>query len=112
MSRSGLPVLKQNDKWLASSFDPMKEAKQWAEAVGGRCNGAQSVVVLGSGSGYHVFELVKLLKGMTIVVIEPNDVRLKELENLFPHIYKTEKLNFVVEADVLKMTSHSAIQDL
>lgn len=69
-SRTGVPVLKKDDRWLGSSIDPAREAQSWAERAHAMSRGGETLVVLGLGSGHHVSELYKLRSRQSVVVIE------------------------------------------
>lgn len=71
-SRSGHPILRFEGRLLASSIDPIREANTWAKRAFEEARGAESVLVIGLGCGYHVEELRALAPAMQIFVAEPS----------------------------------------
>lgn len=69
-SRSGHLVAKKNDRWLASSIDPIREAKSWAMNALKSLQDAETALVLGLGSGYHVRALAEQRPNLSIVALE------------------------------------------
>jgi hypothetical protein len=58
---------------IVSSFDPMKEARGWAENAVKEIGDRETVIVLGAGCGYHIIALRELKPSLNILTIEAND---------------------------------------
>lgn len=69
-ARGGQPVVKRDGRWLASSFDPVREGMAWAKKIVSQVRADEQVFVFGLGSGYHVTELAKLLPRDQYLVFE------------------------------------------
>lgn len=69
-AKNGSPVLIKNGKYLASSFDPQKEAETWWSHCHRLVKHAEGIFVLGLGSGYHI-EAIKIHRSdLPLTVIE------------------------------------------
>ncbi|RJR35883.1 MAG: hypothetical protein C4567_14365 [Deltaproteobacteria bacterium] len=67
-SRSGPPYLQVGKQRLTSSYDPVKEGRDWAQALEGEA--AAPLIVFGLGLGYHLLPL--LAAGRPFWVMEPS----------------------------------------
>ena len=91
LSRNGLPIIKIKDIHLHSQYDPLRDARNWAEKCRGETNGSLPVVILGLGLGYHVRELLEMVQDETeIIVIEP---RIQVLRKAMEHVDLQKVLN-------------------
>ncbi len=70
-SRSGAPTLQVNNTYIHSSYDPVKEAKEWLKNNEQYIHGADNIVVFGFGLGFHLNELCTSTQKQ-ITVFEPN----------------------------------------
>ncbi|MDK2815997.1 MAG: hypothetical protein PWR22_626 [Moorella sp. (in: firmicutes)] len=72
-ARDGSKTLKYSDSrnsyWLHSSYNPIIEAKRWAEGI--NCSPDDIIIILGVGLGYHVNILVDKVPQGRIIAIEP-----------------------------------------
>ncbi|RJR45777.1 MAG: hypothetical protein C4567_03105 [Deltaproteobacteria bacterium] len=66
-SRAGPPYLQVGRQRLTSSYDPVKEGRDWAESLG---EAAGPLIVFGLGLGYHILPL--LAQGRDVWVVEPS----------------------------------------
>lgn len=81
-SKAGPPSLKIGGAALHSLYDPVREARDWAEHHRAEIEGASSFAVLGFGLGYHVAELLRVTD-KPVAVFEPRiDVLRAALETL------------------------------
>ncbi|MDD5763064.1 MAG: glycosyltransferase [bacterium] len=69
-SKVGPPSLKVDGIALHSIYDPVREAREWAEHHLGAIGDSSGVVVLGFGLGYHVAELLRVTDN-AVTVFEP-----------------------------------------
>jgi spore maturation protein CgeB len=67
-SRVGPPYLQVGRQRLTSSYDPVKEGRDWAQALEGE--GKEPLVVYGLGLGYHILPL--LAQDREVWVVEPS----------------------------------------
>lgn len=58
---------------LHSKYDPLNEAKKWAENETKRLKVNEKIIVIGLSAGYHVQQLAKFIPHKPITVIEFND---------------------------------------
>ena len=107
-SRSGLPILREDGRFLASSFDPMKEAETWAEHADAALQPGEVAIIVGLGCGYHVAALKAKRPNFSVLAIESSqevaDFALKFNPSLNHH-------DFVVEPDRLQLTSAVRLHD-
>ncbi|HVK62454.1 MAG TPA: hypothetical protein VM432_12930 [Bdellovibrionales bacterium] len=94
-ARSGHSVLRFDNRLLASSIDPVREAQSWAKKVAAGVRKGD-VCVIGAGCGYHIDELQKLLPKTRIVVIEASSEVAEWVLSKFTHF---KKENFLVGSD-------------
>ncbi|MEW6720413.1 MAG: glycosyltransferase [Thermodesulfobacteriota bacterium] len=69
-SKAGPPSIKADGAALHSVYDPVREARDWAEHHDDAVRNASAIAVLGFGLGYHVEELLHAARG-EITVFEP-----------------------------------------
>jgi len=86
-SRTGLPVLKKDDRFLASSIDPLREAQAWAAKVLTGIDPQESLIVLGLGSGYHVSLLKELSPRSEVIVIENDPEVIAQVLSILPQLH-------------------------
>lgn len=67
-SRAGPPYLQVGKQRLTSSYDPVKEGRDWANSLGG--DAAEPLIVFGLGLGYHILPL--LAQERPLWVVEPS----------------------------------------
>lgn len=67
-SRSGPPYLQVGKQRLTSSYDPVKEGRDWAKALEG--DAAAPLIIFGLGLGYHVLPLLD--QERPLWVVEPS----------------------------------------
>src|SRR4030042_513660 len=67
-SRAGPPYLQVGKQRLTSSYDPVKEGRDWALALEGE--ESEPLVVFGLGLGYHILPL--LAQARPLWVVEPS----------------------------------------
>jgi hypothetical protein len=72
-ARNGQPIIKMDGRSIVSSFDPMKEAKAWAENAVKEIGDRHNVIVLGAGCGYHLIALRERLPSLNILTIEESE---------------------------------------
>lgn len=110
VARSGHEVLKKNGRWLASSIDPLREARQWSRQVLKQIgpDSTETAVVLGLGCGYHVVELASQRPRGSVLAIDC-DREILEQALQFCSALRSEKV--VIEKDWLKLVDHAAIRD-
>lgn len=72
-ARNGQPIFKVDGRSIVSSFDPVKEARAWAEAAVKEIGDRDTVIVLGAGCGYHIIALRDLRPSLNILTIEASD---------------------------------------
>jgi hypothetical protein len=85
-SRTGLPVLKKDDRFLASSVDPLREAQTWAAKVLAGVDLQESIIVLGLGSGYHVSALKEFSPRSEVIVIENDPEVIQQVLSILPQL--------------------------
>ena len=72
-TKSGVPTAMVKNRFLHSAYDPIREAKRWAEHQVTDCQLGDTLVVLGVGLLYHVEALrTKLSKEYSIMVVIPD----------------------------------------
>jgi hypothetical protein len=108
LARGGQPVLKKGGRWLASSFDPVKEAVAWAKQAVQALGPNESILVLGLGSGYHVAELSKILSRDRYLVIESDPEIASTVFDLLPELHESRIL---VDSDWTKLVTDDRFRD-
>lgn len=104
LAKNGSLIHLKDGKFLASSFDPQKEAEAWWLTCKPRAKCARAVFILGLGSGYHIEVVKRELPEAKIVVIEPD----QELVNVYQSTNSTE-LEINCEADWRKLFNYSSV---
>lgn len=107
-SRSGHPILKKDGRFLDSSFDPVKDATIWAERVAREAGDAESVFVLGVGTGYHIEALKVLLPSRMIVAIDCDSAVVSEATRINSAL---RSLSVVCETEWHRLIEHAAFRD-
>jgi hypothetical protein len=108
-TRSGHAVLKKDDRFLASSIDPVREARAWAQKGIANLEHGESIFVLGAGSGYHIKALCELHGRGTIFVIE-NDVEIAvAAQKLAP--WSSDRVEVVVAEVATQIVLRKSVQD-
>ncbi len=69
-ARNGLPILKSEGRLTASSFDPVREARTWAENLRPQLEKTETLIVIGVASGYHLAAVKELCPGTKLFGIE------------------------------------------
>lgn len=108
-ARGGQPVLKKEGRWLASSFDPVKEAMAWAKQAAQTLGPGDCLFVFGLGSGYHVAELAKILRRDRYLVIESDPEIARVVFDLIPEI---DESRVVIETDWIKLVNDDRFRDV
>ena len=105
-SRSNLKVPVINGVHLHSNYHPAKEAKKIIANIEQDLKENNSLLILGLGFAYHVYEACKLLEAYhgqdyKVIVIEPNEQTYTECikNNLFPNknieVYATDNVESI-----------------
>ena len=71
-AKSGAASIKLNGRHLGSAYDPVREAREWAERAAGAIRPGDVCVVLGIGSGYPMAALQELRGAERTVALEPS----------------------------------------
>ena len=103
-AKNGSLIYLKDGKYLASSFDPQKEAEGWFRNCQRLTKYARTVFVLGLGSGYHIAVLKRELPEAKIVVIESD----QELVAAFQSANSVE-CEIICEADWRRLFQHSSV---
>lgn len=109
-ARSGHQVLKKNGRWLASTVDPVREARQWAtQAMRNiESDSSETALVLGLGCGYHVAELAaRRPRGGVVAIERDREIVARALE-FCPEL---QNVKIVIEPDWLKLVDHEPVRD-
>jgi spore maturation protein CgeB len=69
-TKAGAPSLRAGDTALHSLYDPLQEAREWAEHYRTEIAEGSELVVLGFGLGHHVAELLRRTE-KPVTVVEP-----------------------------------------
>ena len=70
-ARTGMPSARANGRWIHSAYDPIKEARAWAD--GQSHQDGETIVVLGLGLLYHVEALcARLPRTAPVVLVVPD----------------------------------------
>jgi hypothetical protein len=72
-ARNGQPIFKIDGRSIVSGFDPMKEARGWAENALKEIGDRETVIILGAGCGYHIVALRELRPALNILTIEASE---------------------------------------
>ena len=103
-AKNGSLIYLKDGKYLASSFDPQKEAEAWWKTCSQRAKYARTVFVLGLGAGYHIQVLKRELAQTKIVVIEPD----QELVTIYQST-NSEELEILCEQDWRRLFNYSPV---
>ncbi|MBP2673625.1 MAG: hypothetical protein H6Q84_465 [Deltaproteobacteria bacterium] len=113
-SKAGPPSLKAGGAALHSVYDPVREAREWADRWRADIESASSIAVLGFGLGYHVEELLRAT-GKPVAVFEPRTDILRaalEARDLSPVLSRArifaelDDLAFPVQGGTLAILRH------
>lgn len=69
-AKNGSLIYLKDGKYLASSFDPQKEAEAWWKTCERQAKHARTVFILGLACGYHIEVVQRELPQAKVVVIE------------------------------------------
>lgn len=105
-AKNGSAVHVKNGKYLASSFDPQKEAETWWTHCQRLVKHSQTAFVLGLGSGYHVAILSRQISQQTVVVIECD----QQLIDLNAKQFANTNVQVVHVADWRKLYQNEIVQ--
>ncbi len=74
-SRSGVPTAQVGDRWIHSAYDPIQEARDWAEAQCALLKDGELAVVIGTGLLYHIEALCALVPHDRTIAVVVADIR-------------------------------------
>ncbi len=112
ISRTGHPVLKKNGRLLASSMDPWREARAWAEKALTGVEPNETIFVLGLACGYHVLAIRALAENQPVLVIERDAELARAATELTPDLLKCKNsVEIVVEENWAKLIEHASFRD-
>ncbi len=105
-AKNGSLIHLKDGKYLASSFDPQKEAEAWWRSSQRLTKYARTLFVLGLGSGFHIEVARREMPDTKIVVIEID----QQLIDLFKaNSNELKNTEIICEADWRKLFQHSSI---
>lgn len=104
LAKNGSLIYLKDGKYLASSFDPQKEAEAWYNNCKSRVKYAQTLFVLGLGAGYHIQVLSRELPQAKIVVVEPD----QKLVDIYQST-NSVKLEIVCEQEWRRLFQYSSV---
>lgn len=107
-ARGGQPVVKREGRWLASSFDPVREGSAWAKKAAANVQPGEQVFVFGLGSGYHVTELAKLVSRDQFLVFEES---IEVANRVFEICPELRAESTVIESDWTKIVEQPNFRD-
>lgn len=94
-SKTGLETLKYNDKYIHSSYDPLREAERFAIANKELLKD-KIVVTYGLGLGYHIVELERLLdEDSTMYVFEANINLIKYCKKINKKVFEYSNIKII-----------------
>lgn len=105
-AKNGSLIHLKDGKYLASSFDPQKEAEAWWVNCLRLTKHARTLFVLGLGSGYHIEVAKREVPNAKIVVIEPD----QELIKLYQATNSSES-EILCEQDWRRLLQHSSVSN-
>jgi len=73
-AKSGMPTALVNSRYIHSAYDPVCEAKRWAEQRLKDCHTGETIVVLGVGLLYHVQALRQMLAHDSVIMVVVPDL--------------------------------------
>ncbi|MBC86545.1 MAG: hypothetical protein CL677_05135 [Bdellovibrionaceae bacterium] len=85
-SKSGLPILRLMGRFISSPTDPQREAEKWYIRNQDLFH-ADTIIVLGAGSGYHIMELIRRRPEKKVLVIEPFKEVVRAVKEIHRHIF-------------------------
>ena len=86
VAQSGHTILRRRGKYLASPYDPVKEAESFLRPYQFYCKNKETIIVLGLGCGYHVLKLMQDFPHKKILVFEPDQALVQEFKLIHPHL--------------------------
>jgi hypothetical protein len=105
-AKNGSLIYLKDGKFLASSFDPQKEAETWWKNCQKQTKYARTLFVFGLGCGYHIEVLLRQIPETKIIVVEPD----QELVSLFQsNPLKSDRFEIVCEQDWRRLFQHSSV---
>ncbi|RYZ82368.1 MAG: class I SAM-dependent methyltransferase, partial [Proteobacteria bacterium] len=107
-ARSGQPILKLNGRYLASSFDPIKEANGWAARAAIDVGQKGAAIIIGAGCGYHVAALVEKCPNTQVLALEISPEIAAKALTWNPLLRKNHVL---VESDAIALTESPQLRD-
>lgn len=107
-SRSGLPILKEEGRLLASSFDPVKEAETWADHVEPLLGPGAVAIIVGIGAGYHIAALKARRPSLTVLALDASSEIADHALKFNPSL---TALDVIVESDRLALTQAPRLHD-
>jgi hypothetical protein len=107
VAKSGDFTLRVNGRFLASSFDPRKEAQKWAASLTPLLK-EDVVVILGLGCGYHIQALKDMKPHLKMYVVESQPQLAKLTLAHFTNLTDdSQQIKMIVE-----QTVHNAFEQL
>lgn len=91
VAKNGDSVLRVKGRLLASRFDPRKEATDWVARRLSFIDKVKTLIILGAGSGYHIFELMVRTRA-EILVLEPSLDLFEVVQRL--HTFDSSRVRF------------------
>ena len=83
-SQTNKPVLRRDGKFLASGYDPIKEAENFLQPYLAWCEQKPILIVFGAGSGYHLRMLAEMFPQKQIILFEVDQAVVKAVHELHP----------------------------
>ena len=107
-SKTGLPILKSEGRFLNSSYDPMAEAQVWLQSVSDKVKDFEFICLLGIGSSYHCMTIQKKYPNKHILVIENDKQLIEKTAELF---FDLKKIKICKISDSRDLMSHSDVMN-
>ena len=82
ISKTGLPVLKSEGRFLHSSYDPLAEAQAWLKDVSKKVSDYDFVILLGAGNPYHFSAFRRKFSRKKILIVEIDEQLLSKAGEL------------------------------
>lgn len=100
-TRSGDYTIKYNNKFIHSSYDPIKEASRFATGINLEdFKGNSKLIIYGLGLGYHIKEIKKLLNDdFELIIFENNLEVLKLCRQINPSIFQDANIKVITPKD-------------
>ncbi len=105
-SKTGLPILKSEGRFLNSSYDPMAEAQVWLPSISDKVKDFEFIFLLGIGSSYHCMAIQKRYPNKQILVIETDSQLIAKTAELF---FELKKIKICKISDARDLMSHSEV---